>query len=312
MQRDKPKTAIAEMLKQVKSAASSHDGSEIQVLEKISNFPYHDVTQKQAGIIIKIDSSECVLWKFKDRIPSDLGDINSLAEDIKLNGQTQPGVVRILKNNEDKKKYEIIVGERRWRACDKAGISFTAIVSNVGDQEAAIIQASENLQRKDLSDYAKGMNYATLINNQVITQVELQKKLNLSKATISALLSFAAIPSEIIEAIGDLSKVSANVASLIRAHSNKGEKYVKALIKIAPNIRSGIGGQYFKKLIEDAFSSKTSEKNETLVIKDNNEEFFSLKMKNSEVTGISLFKRIISKDKLVDFLLSIIREDNKK
>ncbi len=311
MQSDKPKTAIAEMLKQVKNSSSPHEGSEIQILKKNSEFKYYEeMTQKNGNSIIKIDTKDCTLWEFKDRPSTDLGDINSLADDIKLHGQTQPGIVRVLKNNRHDKKYEIIVGERRWRACEKANIAFSAIICNFNDQEAAIIQASENLQRKDLSDYAKGMNYAKLIDNSIITQVELQKKLNISKATMSALLSFIAIPSPIIKAIEDLSKVSANVASLIRAYANKGEQYIEAIINISSNIRSGIGGQQFKKLIDSALASNASQKIEKLTIKDNGgKELFTLKITNSKVCEIRLVKQIQNTNKFVKLLTECVAKD---
>ncbi len=316
MPTEKPKTAIAEMLKKVRSASQTiEEGSEIRVLKKDSlNDPETSIkpltnSPELSNKVIKISPQDCILWKFKDRTSCDLGNIDQLAEDIKLNGQSQPGIVRKLEKHNNK-KYEIIVGERRWRACVKLGISFEAVVRDINDHDAAIIQASENLQRKDLSDYAKGMNYAKLISENIISQTELQKTLNFSKATMSALLSFSDIPSTIVDAIGDMSKVSAYVASIIRAYANKGSEYIAALIAISPNIRNGIGSDNLKKLVNSYFSKPQEIKHELItVLGKNKQKLFSLKTKNSKLIDISFYIPITNFKKIETVLLKAVREE---
>jgi ParB family chromosome partitioning protein len=76
--------------------------------------------------IIKIDPKSCICWEYADRQEFEMGDLNKLANDILMNGQLQPIIVREVGEN-----YEIIAGQRRWRACKIAGINVKAIVRNL-------------------------------------------------------------------------------------------------------------------------------------------------------------------------------------
>lgn len=188
-------------------------------------------------------------WQFSDRIEADLGDIEGLAQDFKTIGQQQPCIIRPIKNTSPF-KYELIAGERRWRASLLAKLELLVIIKELTDEDAAIIQISENESRKDLSDYAKGMSYARLIQKNVITQKDLIQKLGKSKQYISALLSFSRMPQKIISAIGDMSKVSHRTAEEICRLSNKGENYIEAILLITEKIKTGkYGVESIKKFV---------------------------------------------------------------
>src|ERR1700677_436970 len=177
-----------------------------------------------------INDENVINWCLSDRPSNELGDIDSLAADLLNVGQQQPCIVRI--NPKIANKYELIVGERRWRAAKKANIPLKAVVKILSDSEAALIQSAENDNRVDLSDYAKGISFSRLINSEVIKQSDLVEKLGKSKQYVSALLSFSKIPPEIIAAIGDMSKISARTAEEIKQLSSKGETYIKAIIDL--------------------------------------------------------------------------------
>ena len=201
-----------------------------------------EITGASGMKIIEVLPNSVRNWKFHDRPEMELGDIAALAQEFKEVGQQQPCIVRALKN-EVQYQYEIIAGERRWRASLLAKTKLKVIVKELSDNEAALVQITENSNRKDLSDYAKGMSYAQLIDNGIIQQKDLVEKLGKPKQYISSLLSFSKIPEEVMDAISDMTLVSCRSAEQIRRLSSKGESYVKALISIADKIRSGKYGQ---------------------------------------------------------------------
>ncbi len=99
---------------------------------------------------------------------------------MKTNGQAQPCLVRPISHS-PVFDYELIVGERRWRAAKIAEIDLLVMVDNLTDGQAAAIQIAENSNRKDLSDFSKGMNYSRLIDNGILTQKDLEQVLGKNK-----------------------------------------------------------------------------------------------------------------------------------
>jgi ParB family transcriptional regulator, chromosome partitioning protein len=303
--RKKNKTAIGSVLSQLKNTNLA-DASEVLPLKKkpntnktVNSFDFLNSNSmlRTNESVISIDPETCTLWKFKDRHTSDLGDIESLAKDINLNGQAQPGIVRKIQQKDNKNfQYEVIVGERRWRACTLLGIKFLVIVRSVDDKQASILQATENLHRKDLSDFSKGMNYHTLVKEGILTQSELQKKLGIPKATLSDLLSFAAIPSKLLAAIDNPSAITAKVASLIRANIKKGKKYEDAIISIANELSKGIGANKFHQLLNNQLSLGSKiEKLSKKIISKQKQHLFTVKSDGLSITGISFPKEVACK-----------------
>lgn len=169
-------------------------------------------------------------WEYHDRPAEELGDIAAFAKELKEYGQLQPCIVR--KSNKADYDYELIVGERRWRAALKAQIPLKVMVQELSDVDAALKQIMENKQRKDISDYSRGISLAKLINNEVITIRKLEIVIGMSKSSIDRLLSFSKIPKEVWDSIGDKTFISARLASEIRALINKGSDYKAALIQL--------------------------------------------------------------------------------
>ena len=81
-----------------------------------------------------------------------------MAEEFLSIGQQIPCIVRKITDSVDF-QYELIAGERRWRAAQKANVLLKVLIRNLSDNEAALVQISENSNRSALSDYAKGMSY---------------------------------------------------------------------------------------------------------------------------------------------------------
>ena len=197
--------------------------------------------------ILSIETDRIKNWIYHDRPENELGDIEQLAKEFIDIGQQQPCIVRAIPNSPN---YELIAGERRWHAAKKANIKLNVIVKELDDQNSAIIQASENASRKNLSDYARGMSYTKLINDNIINQSELSNKLNISRQKMSKLLSYTKIPTVIITAVDDWSQVSCDTAEKIKQLSSKGENYINALIQFAEKIRdASIGMKKIEQLV---------------------------------------------------------------
>jgi len=107
--------------------------------------------------------------------------LEALASSIRQQGVVQPIVVR--KSGEE---YELIAGERRWRASQQAGLqNIPAVVKDVNNQEAAAIAIIENLQREDLNPLEEAQAFANLIENFGLTHQEVGEVVSRSRAAVS-------------------------------------------------------------------------------------------------------------------------------
>jgi ParB family chromosome partitioning protein len=115
--------------------------------------------------------------------------LEALASSIRQQGVVQPIVVR--KSGDD---YELIAGERRWRAAQQAGLhEIPAIIKNVNDQEAAAIAIIENLQREDLNPLEEAQAFANLIEKFGLTHQEVGEVVSRSRAAVSNSLRLLAL-----------------------------------------------------------------------------------------------------------------------
>ena len=206
--------------------------------------------------IIKINPRECNRWKFADRGNFELGDIHALAQQIKKDGQIEPVHVRELKDDKNF-KYEVIAGTRRWKACLDENLPLLAIINNVSDEEALVIQSSEN-KKHPISEYSIGLIYSKVKQDLNLTQQQLADLYHTSHRQIRTLLCFAKIDEDIINAINNMKHVSARSAEAICQIANKSPAYKSAIIEIAEDIRKGAGAKSIKKLTDNIVLGKDS------------------------------------------------------
>ena len=129
-------------------------------------------------------------------------ELNGLAESIRSKGVMQPLLVRAGSNGAD--SYEIIAGERRWRAAQLAGIhELPVIVRNLSDRETLEVALLENIQREDLSPLEEAEAYQRLIEEFDHTQQELADTLGKSRSHIANLLRLLGLPLEIRSMVED-------------------------------------------------------------------------------------------------------------
>ncbi len=197
--------------------------------------------------IIEINPRDCTRWKYADRSFFEFGDLSLLADSIKKHGQIEPIYVRILKDN-PKFKYEVLAGSRRWKACLNEDLTMKAIVNNVSDFEASIIQIKEN-ENISISEYSRGVSFSKLKEDHKLTQEQLSEITGCSRRKIQNLLAFAKVDKAIWNSVSNISKVSAKSAETILSLSKKSDVYKHALIEIAEEIRKGAGSRRIEQLV---------------------------------------------------------------
>ena len=131
--------------------------------------------------------------------------LESLADSIAAHGVLQPIIVR--ENPVAEGTYEIIAGERRWRAAKMAGLSEIPAVIFDGDElHAAQLAMIENIQREDLNPVEEALGYGALIDRFGLTQDQLAKQVGKSRSAITNMLRLLDLPEEVLELLrsGDL------------------------------------------------------------------------------------------------------------
>ncbi|HHW36642.1 MAG TPA: nucleoid occlusion protein [Bacillales bacterium] len=124
--------------------------------------------------------------------------INELMQTIHIHGIIQPIVLR----EYEKGKYEIIAGERRWRAVTKLGWdTIPAIIKDFNDTETASVALIENLQREELSPLEEAIAYARLLELHNLTQEALAQRLGKGQSTVANKLRLLKLPEAIQEAL---------------------------------------------------------------------------------------------------------------
>ncbi|KFL36284.1 ParB/RepB/Spo0J family partition protein [Arenimonas donghaensis] len=134
--------------------------------------------------------------KYQPRSGMDPDKLTELAESIKAQGLIQPIVVRAIGSDKDGKvRYEIIAGERRWRAANQAGLSDVPVVLREVDDRASIAMALiENIQREDLNPLEEALALSRLIDEFSLTHQQAAEAVGRSRASVSNLLRLLELP----------------------------------------------------------------------------------------------------------------------
>src|ERR1700754_3623366 len=140
-------------------------------------------------------------------------ELGELADSIKQHGVIQPIVVRPVKGAHD--RYEIIAGERRWRASQLAGLHEVPIVpADVSDSEALEIAIVENVQREDLNPMEEAQGYHALTNEFKRSQEDIAKIVGKSRSHVANMMRLTRLPAE-VQAYIAAGKLSAGHARVL-------------------------------------------------------------------------------------------------
>ena len=151
--------------------------------------------------------------KFQPRKIFDESNLEDLTKSIKERGMIQPIIVR--ESNDDKSKFEIIAGERRWLAAQRAGLhNVPVVVTEADDLKSLEFAIVENVQRHDLNPLEEAQGYKRLIDEFSYDQEKVSKFIGKSRSHITNSLRLLTLPDEVIKLI-ETQKLTAGHAKIL-------------------------------------------------------------------------------------------------
>ncbi len=200
--------------------------------------------------LVHLQIEEIVRSPYQPRKNFEPQGLQELAESIKAKGLIQPVIVRKNANN-----YELIAGERRWRAAQLAGLhTIPAVVKDVDDETALVMAIVENIQRKDLNPIEEATSFQRLIDEFALTQQEVSQIVGKSRSAVTNTLRLLGLIPEVqamleagklemghARALLSLNKTQqldlANKIIIRSASVREAERWVKEILE--PNLDTG-------------------------------------------------------------------------
>ncbi|MCI9434290.1 MAG: ParB/RepB/Spo0J family partition protein [Bacilli bacterium] len=205
-------------------------------------------------IVVDLELDDVLPNRFQPRFKFHEQAITELAESIKEHGVIQPILVRRLGD-----KYEIIAGERRYKASLLAGKrTIPAIISDLNDKDSAEVALIENVQRQDLTPIEEAVSYRKILDMGYLTQEQLAEKLGKTQSTISNKLRLLNLDDDVQEALLDEKISERHARSLLKIESKQKQKDI--LEKI---IKERLTVKKTDDLINDILAGKITELTET-------------------------------------------------
>jgi ParB family chromosome partitioning protein len=160
----------------------------------------------------------------------DEGELEELAASIRQHGVLQPVVVT---RSAEPGKYHLVVGERRWRAAQRAGLqTIPALVRSAGTREALELALVENLQRADLSPLEEAEAFHTLLSEFGLTQEQIAERVGKSRSAVANTLRLRNLPQAAKEAL-EAGQITAG--------------HARALLALAPELQVQVLGEILQR-----------------------------------------------------------------
>ncbi|MFH0888652.1 MAG: ParB/RepB/Spo0J family partition protein [Planctomycetota bacterium] len=192
-------------------APMAQDSKKKTASEKIERYLSETASENLPTGIMLLKTDQLIPNRFQPRKSFDRESLTELIESIKSAGVLQPILVRQSGNY-----YEIVAGERRWRACLELKIaSVPAIVKEVNDQKMLEWALIENTQRKDLNAIERARAYKELMTFFNLTQEEIAKRVGLDRATVSNFIRLLDLPNEVQDEVAKKSITTTHARSLL-------------------------------------------------------------------------------------------------
>ena len=170
--------------------------------------------------VLQVHVEDIIPNRFQPRLNFDEQALQELAASIRENGIIQPLVLRKLGD-----KYEIIAGERRFKAAQIAGLTTVpAVISNIDDNKSAEVALVENVQRKDLTAIEEARSYKNLLDKGYLTQEQLAKKMGLSQPAVANKLRLLNLDDEVQQALLDEKISERHARTLLRLSSKEQQR----------------------------------------------------------------------------------------
>jgi len=205
--------------------------------------------ENSESAIESIDINKIVAGVYQPRKNFDQQNIDDLCESIKNNGILQPIILR--KSNDD--NYEIIAGERRFRAAKLAGMNtIPAIIRRINNHSALEIALIENVQREDLSVTEEALGYQRLMDEFSYTQEDVAKKVGKSRSHVANIIRLLSLPESVLKYL-DNKQISMGHARAI-INSDNPEKLADMVVSNNLTVR------HIEDLVRDQKSTKNQYK----------------------------------------------------
>lgn len=237
---------------------------------------------KEDDRIIKLDINLLEPNKDQPRSTIDAVSIEELSKSIKNHGLLQPIIVR--KKN---KGYQIIAGERRWRATRLAGIQeIPCIIRNVEDIKSAEMALIENVQRENLNPIEEAIAYSNISKKYGFTQEDLSKVVGKSRAYVTNILRLLKLEGEVVDMIRDGTITGGHGKALLML-KNKDMQ-----LKLAKEIeQKGISVRETEKIIQKFNEGLVVEKVKKTKVKDQENEWLEELLMKRFNTKVNVIKK---------------------
>lgn len=203
--------------------------------------------EKEGNSVVELKITEVEPNERQPRRDFDEQGLTDLAESIREHGVVQPIIVRKLGSG-----YQIIAGERRWRASRKAGKkTIPAIIKECSNVEVMEIALIENLQREDLNSIEEAYAYKSLIDEYNMTQEEIAQRIGKSRPAVANSLRLLQLPQEIKDMIAAGRITQGHARALLAIDSSK--KQVAIAEKI---VNQQLNVRQIEKLAKDSKTEK--------------------------------------------------------
>lgn len=182
--------------------------------------------------VIKLKIDKIVPNKSQPRLDFRDESLKGLAESIKENGLLQPITVR-----KQGSKYELIAGERRFRACKNIGMKeIDAIVLEKSDEESANLALIENIQREDLNAIEQALAMKRIMKREKITQEDLADRLGYKQSTVANKLRLLKLPGYVKTAVAKDILSERHARALLKVPSEKLEEAFQTVVNRKYNV----------------------------------------------------------------------------
>ena len=184
--------------------------------------------------ILEVSLEDIIPNRFQPRLSFDEDELNELAKSIRQHGIIQPLVLRKVGN-----KYEIIAGERRYKASFIAGLTkVPAVVIDLNDNESAEVAIVENIQRKNLSAIEEAKSYKKLLDRGYLTQEELATRMGKTQGAISNKLRLLNLSEEVQDALLNNEISERHARSLLKIDDEEKQvELLRTIIRERLNVR---------------------------------------------------------------------------
>lgn len=210
----------------------------------------------------------------------DEDSLNELAQSIKQRGVIQPVIVRPRANSSG---YELVAGERRWRAAQRARLhEIPAIISDLSDEDTIAIALIENIQREDLNAVEEAQAYQRLVDEQGYSQGQIATMVDKSRSHIANLMRLLVLPNGVLQMVAEKRLSMGHARALINAE-NAGDIAQEIIDK-------GLSVRQVEKLIRQSKSGNSSDQKASQSRKegDNNSDIAAVERHLEDLLGLKV------------------------